>query len=139
MNDFALLIDGAFQRIERRDERPENIPHKLVTWHDVVRETGDAFEGLENDVWVIRTPEPSVSPPQVPYSVSPRQVRLLLLQQDMLDQVEAMVAQRDRATQITWQYALEFHRDDPKLVELAADFGLSDQQIDEFFIAAAAL
>lgn len=139
MDDYALLIDGAFQRIERRETKPEDIPHKAVTWHEIVREYGEPFEGLVNGVWTIRTVDPAALPPPIPYSISPRQVRLLLLQQGMLDQVEAMIAGRDRATQITWAYALEFRRDDPKLVELATDVGLSDQQIDQFFIAAAAL
>lgn len=78
----------------------------------------------------------AVSVPQV---VTPRQVRLLLLSQNLLDDVEAMIAQQDRATQITWEFAIEFRRDDPLLNALAANLGLTEQQIDEFFIAASAL
>jgi hypothetical protein len=72
-------------------------------------------------------------------SVTPRQVRLLLLQQGLLDQVEAMIATQDKATQITWDYALEFRRNDPLLVNLSKNLGLSDKQIDQFFMAASAL
>lgn len=75
----------------------------------------------------------------VPASVTPRQVRLLLLGRGLLDQVEAMIAQQDRATQITWDKALEFRRDDPLLLTLGANLGLTSEQIDQFFIAAAAL
>lgn len=75
----------------------------------------------------------------VPAAVLPRQVRLLLLSQGLLGQVEAMVAQQDEATRITWQYAETFRRDDPLLNTLAQNIGLSQEQIDEFFIAAAAL
>ena len=75
----------------------------------------------------------------VPASVTPRQVRLLLLQQGLLDQVEAMIAQQDKATQIAWQYAEIFRRDDPLLNGLAQNLGLSSAQIDQFFIAAAAI
>ena len=79
------------------------------------------------------------APVVVPSSVTPRQVRLLLLQQDLLDQVETLIAQRDRASQITWAHALEFHRNDPLLLALATDLNLTEEQIDQFFIAAAQL
>ena len=95
---------------------------------------GDAYDG-ENFLAALREPDP-VSIPQV---VSPRQVRLLLLSQGLLSQVEAMIAQQDEATKITWQYAEEFRRDNPLLNGLAANLGLSNEQIDQFFIQAAAL
>jgi hypothetical protein len=79
------------------------------------------------------------APIVVPGSVTPRQVRLILLQQGLLDQIEAMIAEQDRATQITWQFASEFRRDDPLLAQLAATLGLTDEQVDNFFIAAARL
>ena len=80
------------------------------------------------------------SPPVVvPESVTPRQVRLILLQQGLLANVEAMIAQQDEATKITWEFASEFRRDDPLLLALSANLGLTSEQIDQFFIAAAAL
>lgn len=78
-------------------------------------------------------------PPVVPQSVTPRQVRLVLLEQGLLASVEAMIAQQDEATKISWQYASEFRRNDPLLNQLAVNLSLTSQQIDEFFIAAAAL
>lgn len=84
---------------------------------------------------------PKVDPPPVvvPESVTPRQVRLLLLSQGLLDQVEAMIAQQDQATKITWEFASEFRRDNSLLLALAQNLGLTQGQIDEFFIAAAAI
>lgn len=83
---------------------------------------------------------PSISSePTIPGSITPRQCRLLLLQQNLLSTVEAMIAQQDEATRITWEYALEFRRDDPLLLQLASNLGLSSNQIDEFFIAASQL
>lgn len=83
-------------------------------------------------------PEPTVP---VPASITPRQCRLILSAQGLLSDVEAMIAQQDEATRITWEYALEFRRDDPLLVQLAANLvpPLTDEQIDQFFIAAAQL
>lgn len=71
--------------------------------------------------------------------ITPRQVRLLLLQQGKLQDVEAMIAQQGEATKIAWQYASEFRRDDPLLVSLAANLGFSNVEIDQFFISAAKL
>lgn len=84
--------------------------------------------------WVMDEP-----PPSVPASISPRQVRLLLLQKNMLADVENMIAQQDQATQITWQYATVFLRNDPLLNRLAANLGLTDVEIDQFFNEASQL
>ena len=75
----------------------------------------------------------------VPEAITPRQCRLVLLSQGLLDEVEAMIAQQDRATQIAWEFASEFRRDDPLLQALATNLNLDSQQIDQFFIAAAQL
>lgn len=81
----------------------------------------------------------AASQPRVPASVTPRQVRLLLLSQNLLAQVETIIAASDEATKIAWEYASEFRRDDPLLLDLAAQLQLTSQQVDDFFIAAAAL
>jgi hypothetical protein len=78
-------------------------------------------------------------PVPVPQVITPRQCRLILLQQGLLAQVEAMIAQQDEATKITWQYASEFRRDDTLLNALAVNLNITSEQIDQFFIAAAQL
>ena len=80
-----------------------------------------------------------VAVPKVPASVTPRQVRLLLLSQNLLSQVEAIIAASDEPTKITWQYASEFRRDDPLLAALSQQLGLTSEQVDQFFIAASQL
>jgi hypothetical protein len=62
MGDYALLIGGTFERIERHEEKPVDIPHKGVTWHEVAWSEGEAaFEGLEGGKWMIRTALPTLS------------------------------------------------------------------------------
>ncbi len=139
MAEYALLIDGVFKEIRRYAEKPEDIAHKGVSWHPVVREYGVPGEGLENGNWYIRTVDPATippAPPRVPSSITPRQCRLILSAQGMLADVEQTIAGMDEATRITWEYALEFRRDDPLLNALAANMGLSSEEIDQFFIAA---
>lgn len=79
--------------------------------------------------------------PAVPASITPRQCRLVLTQQGMLATVEAIIAGMEEATRITWEYALEFRRDDPLLNGLAQhpDLNLTKEQVDQFFIEAAKL
>lgn len=139
MTEYALLIDNTFKEIRRYVEKPEDIPHKAVAWYDVIREYGTPFTGLENGSWVIRTQDPATLPPAVPFSITPRQCRLILLAQGLLADVEAMITQQDEATRITWEFASEFRRDDPLLNQLAVNLGLTPEQIDQFFIAAAQL
>lgn len=74
-----------------------------------------------------------------PQTVTILQIRLALLAAGLLDQLEAFVATQDRAVQLGWEYALEFQRGDQTLVAMAAAFGLTPDQIDELFRAAAAL
>ncbi len=83
---------------------------------------------------------PYVPPPTpVPQSVSMRQARLALLGAGLLDDVEAAVAQADRAVQIEWEFSGELRRDWPTLILLAGALGLSDTQLDTLFTQAATL
>lgn len=102
-------------------------------------DTGAAFDVASLYAALVADPntlEYVAPPPVVPQSVTPRQVRLVLLSQGLLASVEAMIAQQDEATRIAWQYASEFRRDDPLLLSLATSLNLTEQQLDDFFIAA---
>lgn len=92
------------------------------------------YSGWRLVAWTMDEPS---SP--VPAMVTPRQIRLLLLQQDLLDDVEALIAEQDRAVRITWEFATEFRRGDPFLLAMAQGLGLDEVQLDQFFVAAAAL
>lgn len=80
-------------------------------------------------------------PPLQPFiaSVTPRQAKLALLGAGLLDQVEAAVAASDKATQISWEYAIEFRRSEPLINDLGKQLGLTDEQIDQLFITASQL
>lgn len=129
-----------------------NIVDNVIVWTqgDTVPEGFTAIELDDNHVvgagweWISGTeffdPTPVLPPqPFVPGLVSARQARLVLLNQGLLANVEAMIAQQDEATRITWEYATEFRRNDPLLISLAANLGLTDEEIDDFFIQAAGL
>lgn len=154
--EFALLIDGIFQEIRRYDSKPPDLPHKLVTWHDVVREYGEPFEGLVDGEWVIRTVDPATLPPPVPESVTRRQAALELyaLQyitlQEALDMVKTATVPFPIALMFDTQVAEGSWTTDDRVraeIDFAATnyyrsnsllglMGLTEQEIDNFFIAA---
>lgn len=81
---------------------------------------------------------PAIAPP-VPSVVDMRQAQLALLAAGLLDAVEAAIAARPRADQITWAKAATVERGDPLIAAVAPGLGLSGAQIDALFAAAAAL
>lgn len=83
------------------------------------------------------------SPAPAPWIVSMRQARLALLAAGKLAAVDAAInampePERTQA-QITWEYAAELERNHPLVLALAAPLGLSDDDIDALFTAAAAI
>ena len=84
-------------------------------------------------------PQPPTPAVSIPSIVTMRQARLALLQSGLLSQVNAAVAAADEATQITWDYSSEVHRNHPFVATLAAALNLSDAQLDGLFTLAASL
>ena len=84
------------------------------------------------------TPPPA-PPPAIPQVVSRAQFILALLQLDLLDEVEAAIAQADRATQINYKERLEFERNYPLVTTMAQALGKTEAEIDGLFMLAATL
>ena len=76
---------------------------------------------------------------KVPQVVSRAQFILALLQLDLLDEVEAAIAQADRATQINYKERLEFERSFPLISTMAAVLGKTEAEIDNLFLLASTL
>jgi hypothetical protein len=79
-----------------------------------------------------------VPPPPVPQQVTPYQARVALLGAGLLDTVNALMAHEDTppAAKLAWEYATYIERTSPFIQALAPALGLTEQQIDELFIAA---
>lgn len=80
----------------------------------------------------------------VPYSVTMRQARLALLSLGVLDNIDAAIASitdadARKAAQITWEFSSEVQRNNGLVTQLAPILGLTTEQIDNLFIAAANL
>lgn len=97
-------------------------------------ETPELIDGKWMQKWAV-----DEVPIPVPSEVDAAQIRLLLLNEGLLDDVEAMIQKQSQAIRIEWEYRTRYRRDNPLLTGLAASLKLTDEQIDAFFIAAAQL
>lgn len=86
-------------------------------------------------------PEPYVPPePTVPAAVTMRQARLALLNAGLLDSVETaienLLSPEKEAARIEWEYSQEVQRHNGFVSVLANSIGLTEQQVDDLFLAA---
>jgi hypothetical protein len=77
-------------------------------------------------------------PKVVPPEITPLQCKLQLLEIGLLDEVEALVA-ADRKVQLYWEYALVIERDNEILLMITSALGMTEDEVDEFFITASKL
>lgn len=71
-----------------------------------------------------------------PATISRMQARLALNAAGLLDAIEAAIAAAPRTVQIYWEDVSELHRDHPLIEQIAGVAGLSEEQVDDLFIAA---
>lgn len=69
--------------------------------------------------------------------VSRFQARVAMLDAGILADVEASLAGAGVLAQMAWAEATEFRRNSPMIAEIAAGLGLSPEQVDDLFMAAA--
>jgi hypothetical protein len=75
---------------------------------------------------------------KIPTSISMRQGKLHLLSLGLLDSVEAIIS-TNRSWQIEWEYSSEVLRTSPLIEILKVNLELTDEQVDDIFIAASKL
>lgn len=133
MTDFALP-DGTIVSSGHSFEFPPGVL-RPGNWLDLLDEEERAAHAIT--IQVPAAPEPG--PPPVPLAITPLQARRALDQLGLRDAVEAHVANLPRAERDAWEYAIEVRRDDPTIASGAAALGLTTEQVDQLFIAGAAL
>lgn len=63
-------------------------------------------------------------------TINARQIRLALIGANMFEATETAIAGLSAADKVTWEYATEYHRNHPLVVNLGAALGLTEAQID---------
>lgn len=88
------------------------------------------------------TPDPP-APPAIPISITPRQGYIILSRYGLLESVRtyfaALEGQEGEEAKIELQFAQEWKRTWPTLINAAHAFGLTDAQIDQMFIEASVI
>lgn len=105
---------------EVRVSPPQIAEWKFYKWNGASWDTLDEYPIIEEVI-------------QVPQTLTPRQARLILLQYELLDDIEAMLS-TDRAMQIWWEYSLEVDRNNEHIINAGVLLGLSDEELDTMFI-----
>ena len=73
----------------------------------------------------------------VPFSITPAQGRMMLLQMGLLAAVKLAVENStDEALTIFWEYALRWDRDNIHIATMASVLEMTEEQTDNFFINA---
>ena len=72
-------------------------------------------------------------------TVTPRQVRLALLAEGLLDAVDAYVASQPRVVQLEWEYAGEIRRDNLLMLTAAPALGKTPADLQQLLTYAATL
>lgn len=69
---------------------------------------------------------------------TPFQGRMALLNAGLLTQVETIIADPNtpQETKIAWEYAIDWSRMSPMIINLGSELGLTDTQIDDLFTSA---
>ena len=95
-----------------------------------------------------RLPDPPPAPLPVPQIVSRFQARVAMLASpatadgygNLLEQIDAAVAASDNAfIRLAWAEAVEWNRASPTVNALASGLGMTDEQLDDLFRAAAGI
>lgn len=119
-----------------------DINHPVYGWIAFTATPDDAeahgrelFEAVKDEAAAYVPPE--TGPEPVPSVVSRFQARAALLQAGLLEQAETAVAAGDALGQLAWVDAQEFRRQSPTVAAIADALGLTNDQLDDLFRAAA--
>lgn len=114
---------------------PAAVPDFMADWIET-EEAGPGWTWSEDGGFA----PPEDPPASVPEKVSRLQARLALMGAGLLQSVEDHIAASDDPVlQMAWAEATEWRRDSPTIAAIAAALSLSEDQVDELFIAAGAI
>ena len=98
--------------------------------------TERSIEYITRKSYILATGE-NVPVEDVPFSITPTQGRMMLLQMGLLGRVkEAVEKSTNESLLIFWEYALSWDRDNIYIAAMAAMLDMSEDQTDDFFIEA---
>lgn len=134
---LAQTEDGVVVNVIEAD--PAAVPDWAADWPEAAEAgpgwlwDGEAFTPppeIETD------PAEALAAERAAMQCSRFQAKAALLSAGLLPQVEVEIAAADPMTQLAWFEAVEYRRNSPTILALAAALDLSDEQVDDLFRAA---
>jgi hypothetical protein len=121
---------------------------EIVAWGDSIPEPRIEVDSVPEDIGAVGyryvDNEFVRIPPTPPESVTPRQLRLVLvssgLSLGMIDgMIDSLPEPQRSVARVEWEYALEFKRHHPLVNQFGAALGKTSEEIDAMFLAASKL
>lgn len=106
----------------------------IKSLEELYEEKEDLKETILNMVTKLDTLKLSCDENGVPFQISPRQARLVLLKNNLLETVESSLEETDKESYIEWEYATYIERNSKLIKSFAKILHLSDEQIDDMFV-----
>lgn len=117
------------------EAHPSNVFGEPYVSEFIFTENNEVTTGWKLKDGIFEAPEVVI---QVPQTITPRQLRLQLLSATLLDEVEALCAV-DKAMSIWFEYSLDFQRNHEMIITMGTQLGMSESDMDTFFIEASKL
>lgn len=135
INNWQISHNHQWEMIEVADDFFNQYPDPIDTYNVVISEDEDWNKTVE-----LQSKNANI----VPQELTPRQVRLAMLGAGLdLSQIDTMIAGLDEPqksqVKIMWEYSTVFLRKDPILNGFAEQLGLSQEDVDNLFIAGASI
>jgi hypothetical protein len=137
LSDFNTQKLCGYLPIKSDTEQPEDTYEDISQRQVIIEEDGAVIVRM----WI---PAP-VEPVAIPESISPRQIRLWFIQNNIplvtvenaINGIENVVLRE--TTKVEWEYSPYVERNHPMINNLGAALGLTPEQIDQAFITASVL
>ena len=128
--------------------------HYVDGWREYVEPNYDSFtqrlgeliydeaQDIVTRVLINKTPEELEAERRamIPFTITPTQGRIRLKQMNLLEQVVLLVENSaDEELQIYWEYALSWDRDNTFVRQMALELGMSEDDLDNFYLTASQL
>lgn len=132
---------GVVNGMEYARVLPVDVPQVPHT-QNYAEGTPALIDGVWTQIWIVSdaTPEQIVdrlTEQRQRMVVTPLQIRRALLQQGLLDEVQAFVEAADLETRLSWEYAVQIDRNNALIAAAAQSIGATDEDTDNLFRLAA--
>ena len=138
---FITLDKNNFYQSHTEEDKYKTWQSGILRLESIPEFKTNKFYKYENNNWIEYDSYPiieEISLIQVPQTITPLQAKLQLLEMELLDEVDEIVA-TDRKVQLYWEYALVIERNNDILLTMAEMLNLSPEQLDDMFIKASKL